>query len=146
MKVYQWRYSLSFMTLAPASRPSRFIPRYPLGRRLGWGQNQSGLCGGKSLTLLGIEPRAPNPSLSGQVKVAVSRPVCHGVRPPSGHVTNFSFPLEIFYRQLWVYFAAPTLTRGRVRNLPLPLGFASTVPLGSESLETQDHVFVIPIF
>jgi hypothetical protein len=48
----------------------------------------------------------------------VSRPVCLGVRRPSGTCDQFFFLLEIFFRQLHVcYFVAPSLTRGRVCNL-----------------------------
>jgi hypothetical protein len=34
-----------------------------------------------------------------------------------GPVTNFFSLLEIFFRQLWVYFVVPSLTRGLVCNL-----------------------------
>jgi hypothetical protein len=72
----------------------------------------------------------------------VGRPVCPVVRPQSGPVTN-SFLLEIFLRQLWVcYFMAPSLMRGQLCNLLLLLGFASTVPLGSDSHGIQDHILL----
>jgi hypothetical protein len=45
-------------------------------------------------------------------------PVCLGVRHPSGARDQFSFLLEISFRQLQVYnFVTPSLTRGRVCNL-----------------------------
>jgi hypothetical protein len=48
----------------------------------------------------------------------VSRPVCPGVRRPSGARDQCFFLLEISFRQLRVcYFVAPSLTRGRVCNL-----------------------------
>jgi hypothetical protein len=48
----------------------------------------------------------------------VSRPVCRGVRRPSGTRDQFLFLLEISFRQLRLcYFLAPSLTRGRVCNL-----------------------------
>jgi hypothetical protein len=48
----------------------------------------------------------------------VSRPVCLGVRRPSGTFDQFFFLLEILFRHLRVgYFVAPSLTRGRVCNL-----------------------------
>jgi hypothetical protein len=47
----------------------------------------------------------------------VSRPVCLGVRHPSGTCDQFFFLLEISFRQLRVYFVAPSLTRERVCNL-----------------------------
>jgi hypothetical protein len=47
--------------------------------------------------------------------VTVSRPVCPGVRRPSGTCDQFLFLLEISFRQLRVCnFVAPSLTRGRV--------------------------------
>jgi hypothetical protein len=48
----------------------------------------------------------------------VSRPVCLGVGHPSGTRDQFFFLLEIFIRQLRVYYSvAPSLTRERVCNL-----------------------------
>jgi hypothetical protein len=75
------------------------------------------------------------------LRPTVSRQVRLGFRNPSG--TQFFFLLEIFFRQLRVcYFVAPSLTRGRVCNLLLLLVLASTVPLGSESRGTQDHILL----
>jgi hypothetical protein len=52
------------------------------------------------------------------LRPTVSRPVCLGVRHPSGTSDQFFFLLEIFFRQLRVcYFVAPSVTRGRVCNL-----------------------------
>jgi hypothetical protein len=52
------------------------------------------------------------------LRPTVSRPVCLGVRRPSGNFDQFFFLLEISFRQLHVcYFVAPSLTRGRVSNL-----------------------------
>jgi hypothetical protein len=49
------------------------------------------------------------------LRPTVSRPVHLGVRNPSGIRDQFSFLLEIFFRQLRVcYFVASSLTRGRV--------------------------------
>jgi hypothetical protein len=48
----------------------------------------------------------------------LSRPVCLGVRHPSGTRDQFFFLLEIFFTQLQVcYRVAPSLTKGRVCNL-----------------------------
>jgi hypothetical protein len=56
------------------------------------------------------------------LRPTVSRPVCPGVRRPSGTRDQFFFLLQIFFRQLRVcYFVAPSLTRGRVCNLLLLL-------------------------
>jgi hypothetical protein len=53
------------------------------------------------------------------LRPTVSRPVCLGVRRPSRIRDQFFFLLEISFRQLRVcYFVAPSLTRGRVCNLP----------------------------
>jgi hypothetical protein len=54
-----------------------------------------------------------------KLRPTVSRPVCHGVRRPSGTRDQFFFLLEISFGQLRVcYFVAPSLTRRRVCNLP----------------------------
>jgi hypothetical protein len=78
-----------------------------------------------------------------KLRPTVTRPVCLGVRHPSGTPDQFFFLLENFCKQLRVcYFVAPSLTRGRVCNLPLLLVFAITVTLGSESRGTQDHILL----
>jgi hypothetical protein len=52
------------------------------------------------------------------LRPTVSRPVCLGVRRPSGTRDQFFFHLEISFRLLRVYyFVAPFLTRGVVCNL-----------------------------
>jgi hypothetical protein len=53
-----------------------------------------------------------------RLRPTIGRPVCLGVRRPSGTCDQFFFLLEISFRQLRVcYFVAPSLTRGRVCNL-----------------------------
>jgi hypothetical protein len=74
------------------------------------------------------------------LRLTVSRPVCLGVRDPSGTHDQFVYLLEIFFRQLRVcYFVAPSLTRGRVCNLLLLLVLASAVPRDSIPY------FIVPI-
>jgi hypothetical protein len=79
------------------------------------------------------------------LRPTVSRPVCLGVRRPSGTRDQFYFLVEISFRQLRVcYFVEPSLTRGRVCNLlvKLLLGLARAVTLGSKSRRTQDHILL----
>jgi hypothetical protein len=52
------------------------------------------------------------------LRPTISRPVCLGVRRPSGTFDQFFFLLDILFRHLRVcYFVGPSLTRGRVCNL-----------------------------
>jgi hypothetical protein len=52
------------------------------------------------------------------LRPTVSRPVCLGVRRPSGTSDQFFFLLQISFRHLgFYYFAAPSLKRGRLCNL-----------------------------
>jgi hypothetical protein len=54
------------------------------------------------------------------LRPTVSRPVCSGVRRPSGTCDQFFFRHEMSFRQMRLcYFVAPSLTRGRVCNLLL---------------------------
>jgi hypothetical protein len=79
-----------------------------------------------------------------KLRPTVSRPVCLGVRHPSGTRDQFFFLLGIFFRQLRVCFVAPTLTRRRglyftVQLLP---GFTRAITLGSKYRRTHGHIIV----
>jgi hypothetical protein len=79
------------------------------------------------------------------LRPTVSRPVCPGVRRPSGTDDQFFFLLEIAFRQLRIcYFVEPSLTRERVCNLlvQLLLGLARAVTLGSKSGRTHAHILL----
>jgi hypothetical protein len=84
----------------------------------------SSVVGERQLLCRTLRKCYPQSMNSHEVEVAVnlwptvSRPVCLGVRRPSGTFHQFSFLLEISFRHLRVcYFIAPSLTRGRVCNL-----------------------------
>jgi hypothetical protein len=79
------------------------------------------------------------------LRSTVSRPVCPGVRRPSGTRDQFFFHLEISFRQLRLcYFVASSLTRGRVCNLlvQLLLGLARAVTFWSKSRRTRGHILL----
>jgi hypothetical protein len=94
------------------------------------------------------------------LRPTVSRPFFLGVRRPSGNREQYSFPLEISFRQLRVYFVVPSLTRGRVCNLLYNCFWALASLLGrspseytaifycliwdSPNLEAQVPVFISP--
>jgi hypothetical protein len=106
---------------------TNFLP-FRLTARLNSPTNNSAL---KSLLSSTISRR-----LSQILKVAlrptISRPVCLGVRLRSGTCDQFSFLLEIFFRQLRVcYFTAPSLTIGHTPSL-----FKT-----SRHLPHREHVF-----
>jgi hypothetical protein len=61
-------------------------------------------------------------------------------RPTSGRMTNFYFSLKFSLDNCG--FVILWLPLWRVCNLLLLLGFASAVPLGSESHGTQDHILL----
>jgi hypothetical protein len=79
------------------------------------------------------------------LRPTVSRPVCLGVRHPSGTRDQFFFLLEMFFRQFRVSCCgAPSLMRGLVCNLlvKLLLGLGRAVTLESKSLRTHGHILL----
>jgi hypothetical protein len=87
------------------------------------------------------------------LRLTVSRPVCPGVRHPSGTRDQFFFLLGMIFRQLRVcYFVVPSLTRGRalvviliivIRDTPVSCTVDIRTVIESSSVSINRRVYFL---